>query len=182
MVDSFTNPTGAPISVTATYDCDLGSDNNTAIQASSSGNAVVEDADNWFVSYQDTTPHHDPINSFGRFQTGAAVTPTLQAAYIPGAGLEYFVDDYAITVPAGKTVRIMRLAGFNPKLAPSVADAPVFASLSSLSANGLMVGVSLANQQEIVNYIPPAPVNAPSDLDAAKSAAETVFVKDLPLK
>ncbi|MDD5275556.1 MAG: hypothetical protein PHR16_05695 [Methylovulum sp.] len=180
MVDSFTNPTAAPISVTATYDCNLGSDSNTAIHASSSGNTAVENADTWFVSYQ-TIPS-DVVNSFGRFQTGAAVTPLLDVAHTPATGNDDFVDGYPITVPAGKTVRIMRLAGFNHRLAKSATDAPIFGSLASLATNGLMVGVSLAQQKEIVNYNPPAPVGAPSNLDATKAGAETVFVRDLPLK
>jgi len=145
-----TNPTGSPIAVTLMMGSNLGSDSGTTIHNTSSGDAVVDSADRWFVSSDLSPATGDPVLLIGRFGTGASALPTL--IQIPGGGNDNFIDQYTFTLAAGATSSIMQLAWLNTDVAPANANAPNFDSIATLQSAGLLSDLSAAELARIINY------------------------------
>jgi hypothetical protein len=152
-----TNTTGAPIVVTVLMGSNLGSDNQTIIRNSSSGNTAVDSADRWFVSSDANPATGDPVLLIGRFGAGAATLPTLvQTPGVPpspGAN-DNFVDQFTFSVAPGQTSSVMQLAWLNTDVAPANANAPKFNSTATLQAAGLLGDLTPAEIAGIVNYGP----------------------------
>jgi hypothetical protein len=124
---SVTNPTGAPIAVTLLMGSNFGSDGNTTIQNSSSGNAIVDSADRWFVSSDTTPATGDPVLLIGRFGTGATALPTLvQTPGVPASpnANDDFVDQYTFTVPEARRSASCSLRGSIPTWVPPTPTHP----------------------------------------------------------
>ncbi|MEA5511297.1 PEP-CTERM sorting domain-containing protein [Crocosphaera sp. UHCC 0190] len=64
------NTTGSSQGVEVLYGGELGSDSNTIIEATSSGDAVFQQADRWFIS-SDQGAETDPILTFVRYGMGS---------------------------------------------------------------------------------------------------------------
>ena len=160
-VFTFTNPTAAAIALTATTGGDLGSDGGTEPQATSDSDTLIEDTDLWYITSDNPTgfnlPHNDPILTFARYGTGAAVIPT--NTRIPGKAndRDSYSYQYVTSVPAGKTYKIMVFIELNPNVADAIAEAADFESLTALNGAGLLAGLTPADQALIVNYGPLAP-------------------------
>ncbi|MDQ1255692.1 MAG: hypothetical protein QG656_285, partial [Candidatus Hydrogenedentes bacterium] len=148
------NPTGTDISVTATVWGNLGSDNDTTITATSSGDTQFTTADRWVCS-SDGPAAHDPALNFNYWGAGAAVTPS--AADLPAGQVDYHVD-FPVTVPAMSTVVLMHLCGRNADNAAAAANA---AAIDALTPASVLMGLN-ANRAAVVNWNIP-----PDDLDVA---------------
>lgn len=169
-LNNFTNPGTSPVSVTVNFGCNLGSDSGTVIEASSAGagNVIVPDNAFWFVS-SDGQPYSDPPITHVRYGSGSAVVPYFSFPFPgagtrgvpnPGPGVNSWIDNYDITIPAGATVHIVRFIGLSNGAGTSLADIPAFTDLNALSANGLLAGIPPAAQPNILNWAagaPPAP-------------------------
>lgn len=156
---SVTNPTGAPIAVTLLMGTNLGSDNQTFIQASSSGDTTVDASDHWFVSSDANPTFGDPVVAYGRFGAGAQIVPTLvqtPGTPAPPASNDNLVDQYTFTVPAGGTIGVMQLVSASPDIASATTLAASFNSLSTLQSAGLLADLSGAAINQIQNYAPVA--------------------------
>ncbi len=169
-LNNFTNSGSSPVSVTVEFGCNLGSDGSTFIEGFSTGGMlrggpVVPDDALWFVS-SDEQPYSDPPVTHIRFGEGTSVVPYFtdsagggkRGAVSPGAGNDDWVDNYDITVPPGQTVHILRFIGLNNGAQLSLADAPIFESLTSIAAAGLVSDIPLSAQANILNFGPAGPV------------------------
>ncbi|AKS41073.1 hypothetical protein [Wenzhouxiangella marina] len=171
-LNNFTNPGTSPVSVTVNFGCNLGSDSGTVIEDSSAGggNVLVPDDAFWFVS-SDGQPYSDPPITHVRYGAGSSVVPYFsfntggpipegRGVANPGPGVNSWLDNYDITIPAGATVHIVRFIGLSNGAGASLADIPAFTDLNTLSANGLLAGIPPAAQPNILNWAagaPPAP-------------------------
>ena len=95
-MDSFTNPTGSPITTAVTIVGDLGSGAATTVFATSDGTGVVSPNDQWIGTDGGSSPAvidyiHGP----------AGLQPTSVA--LTGSNISW---TYNITVPAGQTVTL----------------------------------------------------------------------------
>lgn len=154
----FTNPTAGPISVNVDVETNYGSDSNTQLLDTSSGDAVMTDADRWILSWQGPGPiTSDPIIAVARSGPGAALTPTV--TNIPGPGNGVSADRYALTVPAGMTRRIVVFHQLNntDTIATAQTRAATFDSDANMTAAGYWAGLTAPQQAEIVNFAPGGP-------------------------
>jgi IPTL-CTERM motif len=160
------NPTGADITVTVDNDNNLGSDNGTSIQATSSGDATFDPSDNWWVSCQLGNPNtsecimpgngdgaQDPINTFAFQGQGGAVRGTNLGAPFQNGNDNPNERFSNVVVPAGQTRALMYLVQLSDTPAHAIADAAIFNSGSSVSSAGYLA--ALPNgllPKQIVNW------------------------------
>jgi hypothetical protein len=164
---SLTNTTGAPISVDAAVLGDYGSDNGTAVQATSSGDTVIDGADLWYITDdQGGQPSGqnkpgrggdrgfgDPRITLSRYGADADVVPF--NALTPGPNSPVFGLRYPITIAAGATARILvfiELSDPTVSVEAAATAAADFESLDALTSAGLLSGLSSTEIGEIVNY------------------------------
>lgn len=158
-----TNTTAAPIAVTVLMGSNFGSDNETTIRSTSSGDTAVDSADRWLVSSDANPTTGDPVLLIGRFGAGATTLPTLvqtPGTPAPPSANDNLVDQYTFTVEPGQSASVMQLAWLNTDVAPANANAPKFNSTATLQAAGLLGDLTPAEIARIVNY-GAAPASAP---------------------
>lgn len=98
---TLTNPTSAPITVaTGTYS-NLGSDNDTHLDAESSGNGVVDTSDRWMVTDQAGTANQDPVITTAWAGPDSG-TPLTAITVSPG----YVTTEVQVTVDPRATVTL----------------------------------------------------------------------------
>lgn len=153
-VFSFTNATQAPISATVSVGSDAGSDGNTTVRATSSGNTTIENADRWILSSDSNPTTGDPTLLLVRYGTGAGTTVSSETGGYGTANSEYLVDNFALTVPAGTTRRIMVFVRLGTDVPSNQAAAAQFDNLATLQAAGLLAGLTPAQQSELANWAP----------------------------
>jgi hypothetical protein len=159
------NPTGAPITVTVDADSNLGSDSNTSIQATSSGDATFDSSDNWVISCQGASGPgsacdltRDPIITLAFQGPGGIRAGSAGAIFANGNDNPNFRWS-GITVPAGETRAVMVFAELSDTVADAEADAAVFNANSTLQATDYLAGLTPLQQSEVVNFIvSPTPV------------------------
>ena len=144
-----TNPSNGAVTVTVTVASNLGSDGNTTLVTTSSGDTTNTLADRWIVT-DDTQPATgDPIVTHVLYGKGAAVKPgTLNSA--AGGGNECESVDYSVKVPGGKTRYLLLFAQMHPSIKSAKKAAVPFNLLSSGSA--LLDGISNKVLPQIVNW------------------------------
>jgi len=168
---TFTNTTGSSQAVNVLYGGNLGSDNDTIIESSSSGDAVFQQADRWFVSSDQG--FGDPVLTFVRYGTGSVQTASNTFA-VPGTDsgngdVAYFTDVWDLNIDPGETQRLMWFVQLSETVATAVTNAATtFTNLTSLDNGGLLEGLSTSQQSEIVNWqsqqTPPPTTPEPSTL------------------
>ena len=146
------NPTAAPITVSVLSASNLGSDANTNIQTTSSGDNLFDTADNWFVSSETATPttSNDPILTYAFQGQGGAVRGTNISGF--ATGNQSFYETYTVTVPANGTASVMIFVQMSGTVAGAETDASVFNSLSSLQSGGYLAGLSQTQLAQVVNW------------------------------
>jgi uncharacterized repeat protein (TIGR01451 family) len=147
-MNSFTNTTGSPITFTMVTSNNLGSDANTIVVTTSSGDATVTTADLWATSFQNfsgsisTDPRIAHV-----FQGSGAPTPVSNINFVNGDDNPYWT--YSITLNPGQTKIIVNYAaGFGTK-----ADAATqAANLAGFGPNAqqCMSGTELS---EVANFL-----------------------------
>ena len=150
---SLQNPTGAPITVSVLSASNLGSDQNTVLQTTSSGDNVFDANDNWFVSSETATPTttNDPILTFAFQGPGSAVRGTNVNA--PGGSRkDLFYENYTVTVPAGETRMLMTFVQMSGTVSGAETDAANFNSAQTLDSAGYLAGLSGAQRALIANW------------------------------
>jgi hypothetical protein len=145
------NPTGAPITVNVGNMSNLGSDNNTFLQLTSSGDQTFDPTDNWVVSSQgQPLIPADPVLTYAYQGVGGAVRG------IPNPNLanasDRFREFYTVTIPAGQTRRLMVFVQMSTTVAQAEADAALFTSSATLAGTDYLSGLSAAELSTIVNW------------------------------
>jgi hypothetical protein len=163
-VDTFTNPTGSPITATVRIVSNLGSDAATTIFTTSSGDTTLTTGDLWFGT--DRGSGNVLIHCL-RSQYGLAPTAVERV----GDNLAW---TYVITVPAGQSVE---LGYFTIQAANRAAGISAVGEL--VGANGFggqaALGLSQADLNALANFQFPKPMNVlASDLPAAGNVNMTL--------
>lgn len=94
------NPTGDAISVPLTMSGNVGSDGDTTVDATSSGDTTFDTADRWLVTDGDSD---DPVNTFMFFGPGAPQSAPTAASLV----LDEITVTFQADVPAGATQRYL---------------------------------------------------------------------------
>ena len=152
---TLTNTTNAPITTPALVMGDYWADNDITVQATDSGDKVVDDADRWVVT-DDNGAASGPVATISTYGTGADVMPvtamTVGSATPPSNSIDKFGYRYDLTIPANSTRRIMLFSEMTPTVGDATAGAADFESLAAADAAGLLTGLDTQTQSEIVNY------------------------------
>jgi len=152
-VYSYTNPSGAPITATIQWGHNLGSDANTIIVTTSSGDNILTVADRWLITAPAPPPapvQNDPTLSFVRYGPGTVLMPS-STPLTPGPNDKY-ADQYTVTVPAGQTRRLMFFGQLSQNNPSAIASIGTFNSNATLQSAGLLAGLTAQQQSEIVNW------------------------------
>ncbi|MGB5440775.1 MAG: hypothetical protein WBN90_14145 [Gammaproteobacteria bacterium] len=156
-VYTLTNTSGAEITTSALVMGNYGSDDDTTVQATDSGDLVVTDADKWVVTDDNGVGFGpDPTATIASQGSGATVTPkTVMTLGSPSSsldGTDNYGYRYDLTIPAGATCRIMVFNEMSTSIAAATLGAADFESLLAANAAGLLTGLTMAEQDTIVNY------------------------------
>jgi len=184
---TLTNPGGAETAVTVTFEQDLGSDDATWVQTTSSGDDDWTVADRWVMTSEDEAPTSDPIITTALFGPGIVPAPQValdlcgevwsastEARAKPAQGPAPTTDGvtgqavanldaqttsstFAVTIPAGET---RYLAFFNSVTTyESFAPADAVTALYDAGLTGALAeGLDPAVIPYVVNWSPPPPV------------------------
>jgi hypothetical protein len=119
-LDTFANTTGAPITFIARWGGDLGSDDQTTVAGTSSGDALVTEADNWANTFEDPlSASSDPLvtnvwdgtsSARQRAEKAGRFDPS-QPGYV-GESDPVSADEgaeYTVTLQPGETKRFMHV-------------------------------------------------------------------------
>jgi hypothetical protein len=149
LILSFANPTGADIMSTITTDTNFGSDSDTVIEATSSGDLLFDTTDRWVVS-SDGTSMSDPVNGSIFYGPGSpAATPTTATLVPPSDNVD---TEFDITVPAGQTRYLMFFSQMSGSPTTGTMNAMTFDSNDDVDAVGLLGGLSEAQRGMILNW------------------------------
>jgi hypothetical protein len=143
---SLTNPTGAPISSTIVVGGNLGSDTDTTIEATSSGDTTFSEADRWLITSDGVTAS-DPVNTFVFFGPGAANTPTVATIVT-----DQITVTFAVTVPAGATQNLLFFGRLAETASDAEASVTAFDAVSTAEAAGFLAGLSATDRTATVNW------------------------------
>jgi hypothetical protein len=147
----FTNTGASPQTVTMVTSNNLGSDANTVVVTTSSGDATVDTADNWATSFQNYSGTTSSDPRLGHvFQGPGAPVPLAGIHFVSGDDHPYW--GYTFTLAPGQTEIIANFVTGQPSKAAASAKA---AELSLLPANALQCLTSV-EQSEIINFAPAA--------------------------
>lgn len=156
----FTNTSGAPITFTMITSNNLGSDSNTLLATTSSGDAVVTTGDLWATSFQAFSGNTSTDPRIGHvFQGSGAPTPVSNINFVNGDDNPYW--SYSITLAPGQTKIIVNYATGMPTKALAAAEA---ASLAAFGASAQQC-MSATELSEVANF-----QTGSADLAIVKSA------------
>jgi hypothetical protein len=144
-----TNTSGSPQTITLVTSNNLGSDSNTRIVSSSSGNAAAEVTDTWVSTFQNYSGNTSSDPRLGHVLQGAgAATPVANISFADGDDNPFWA--YNLTVPAGATQIIANFVTGQPSKAAANTKA---AELAGLPDNAVQC-LTANERAEIVNFAP----------------------------
>jgi hypothetical protein len=177
ILNLITNPGSGPVTTTvqvgdltsADNDGDLGSDDNTAVRASSNGDLAASPADFWAVTNDDPVNTSDNTLAHVIDGQGGAVKANLFQVGGGTAGIGTQPQDnvawgWTVTIPAGQTVSLMSFEVQQADaLLASAQDAANAAAVAndyeSAPRSTLYAGMSPGEASSVVNWSqPPAPL------------------------
>ncbi len=143
----FTNTSGSPITFNMITSNNLGSDSNTRVVTSSSGDNVATVADKWVTSFQNFSGNtsSDPRLFHVMWGPGAP-TPISFINFVDGDDNPYW--DYTITLAPGQTKMIVNFGGGMETKALAATQA---ATLDNFGANAQQC-MSATELSEVVNF------------------------------
>jgi len=151
---TFTNNNANAESVEVAYGGDLGSDGNTTLEDTSTGDSTFESGlDRWIISSDDGDG--DPVLTFVRFGQGG-VQVASSTPEVPEGDNDLFADIWTLALNPGETQSLLWYVQLNPSLTLSQAGTADFDSLAALSNAGLLAGLTDTQINQAVNWVPPA--------------------------
>jgi hypothetical protein len=152
---AFANTSGLPKTITATLASNLGSNAQTIIFGSSSGDTAFTAADRWLVTSNSASNPSGIIDTHVLFgpgspavTAGAVYTNTFKCNESPTPNSRGVRGDFHLVVPVGKTQRLLFFNQAHDSNAGALADAAVFNS-EPFSMLGGLTNPELA---EVVNW------------------------------
>jgi hypothetical protein len=169
---TFQNPTGSDIPAPIMWDSNVGSDEDTTVAGTSSGDTSFTTGDRWLVTFEafeDTAPS-DPVNTFVLFGPGSPAV-TSSSAVLDEDCLSV---GYDITVPAGQTLYLLFFNQLSQTNEDALADAPVQFDTNPALGSDLVSGLSQDALLGVLNWdFAPAPTPTPTPTPTALAATAT---------
>lgn len=176
--NSFTNSSGAPVTVGVGTFNNLGSDSNTRVTGSSSGDNVSDLSDTWVGTFQNFsgTTSSDPRLGHVIQGAGAPVAPTA-VNFVDGDDNPLTAWD--ITVQPGETVTLMNFVAPSYTKALAAAKATELAALTP-GVGGVVNGLRCLTEAQIhslANFAMPDISVAPVSVNEAAGTATLTFTR-----
>jgi IPTL-CTERM motif len=152
----FDNPTGTPIRDTVRIATNFGSDDDTEVNGTSSGDTIFTTADRWIVT-SDGFPASDPVNTTVFYGPGGLPPAFVTESVCDDSGDEGVGAEFDLNVPEQSTRCLMLFAclgeftGTANTISGALADAPLFDSLNTIPGD-LLSGLSQEQIDECVNW------------------------------
>jgi uncharacterized repeat protein (TIGR01451 family) len=160
----FTNTSGSAATFNMITSNNLGSDSNTRIVTTSSGDNVVTTADTWVTSFQNFSGSTSSDPRIGHVMWGpGAATPISNIHFVDGDDNPFW--SYDITLAPGESQIIITYATGQPTKAAAAAQAAAIDAYGP-SAQQCMSSTELS---EVVNFAAP---NPPTDLAITKTSLQ----------
>ncbi len=153
-VFSFTNSTAADVSAVVRWanSIDSHGDGQPVVVTSSDSDNALEPTDRWFITQSGSTS--GPFLDWVRYGPGTVQQTPSATTSVPGVGStpDLYADRFDLTVPAGKTVRLMFFGQVTSSEADAASHAEVFNSTLDLKDSGLLAGLTPQQLSEIANW------------------------------
>ncbi|MFM8331556.1 MAG: PEP-CTERM sorting domain-containing protein [Candidatus Methylumidiphilus sp.] len=163
---SFTNTTGGTLPLSVAFGGNLGSDSNTTIAASSSGDTTLQASlDRWLISW-DNGVLNDVFQTWAFFGPGATA-PTYGRWGVAGSVTGYIDrvgETWDLSLAAGQTANLMWFIQLNNSLSAAQTGTSTFNNISSLQAAGLLSGLSAGDLANTANWVATTSVPEPASL------------------
>ncbi len=151
------NPTAAAITVNVISSNNLGSDSNTKIDTTASGDVAATAADYWISSFQDYSGTTSPDVRLAHVIWGPGGTAPNKVNFVDGDDNPYW--SIPVTVPAGGTRILLHFVTGQPSKAAARAKAAQLA-VNPLGANAVACMTEL-DRTQVVNFAAAAAGEAP---------------------
>jgi uncharacterized repeat protein (TIGR01451 family) len=176
-MERFTNTSAAPVTFNAIIANNLGSDNNTRIVTTSSGDAVATTGDTWVTTFQNYSGTTSSDVRLGHVMRGAGAPVGLAGVnFVDGDDNPYW--SYPLTLAPGQSAILLRFVTGQPSKAAAATQAARLATLPS-TALECMTPVEMAS---IVNFLvgPDLAItkSAPAVVNAGATFAYTLNVSN----
>lgn len=143
---TLSNPTASAITVNYSLLGNLGSDGDTQLLATSSGDTTYSNVDRWVVSDDASTVGNDPGIVTALYGNGATLTPDASSTF----GSTYEIDFANLNIPANSTVSLLFFTSLSNTGAAAVTLASTFNS--STGVRPLLDGLSFQEIADIKNW------------------------------
>ena len=156
----FTNTTGSPITLNMITGNNLGSDSNTLIVSSSSGDAAAQLTDTWVTTFQNYSGNKSSDPRLGHIMQGPGAATPLSIIHFADADDNPFWG-YTITLNPGETKAILNFGVAMPSKAAAATQSARLVTLPSTATQCL----SATELSEVTNF------SVSADLTIAKTAS-----------
>ncbi len=143
-IEVLNNPTGEAIEVEVGLRGNLGSDLSTQLIDESSGDGVVDESDDWFVTDDFSLDGGDPTVLHFFSDDRAAVQPTEVSMPVPD---DDFSFTFPVVVPAGETIYVMHFAAQHDV----PADVPDNLAIIAALGDDVLAGLRNDERPRVVN-------------------------------
>ncbi|MEO1148715.1 MAG: DUF4347 domain-containing protein [Cyanobacteria bacterium J06638_22] len=147
------NPTDEVITITFTVATNIGSDDETVVVDSSSGDNTFGLDDAWVITSDDPTDPSDPVITHVRYGPGASVTTqAISLLVFDNADPDGVLAAYSVTIPALSTQSLLFFDELSPTVTDASTGAALYDSVATLEATTLLDGLADEQLASIVNW------------------------------
>ncbi|MBE9103241.1 DUF4347 domain-containing protein [Vacuolonema iberomarrocanum] len=147
------NPTDEAITITFTVATNMGSDDDTVVVDSSSGDNTFGLDDAWVITSDDPTDPSDPAITHVRYGPGASVTTqAISLLVFDNADPDGVLAEYSVTIPAFSTRSLLLFDELSPTLNDASTGATRYDSVETLESTTLLEGLTDEQLAGIVNW------------------------------
>ena len=175
-LESYTNTSGSPVTITVAFWTNSGNDAGMQILQTSSGDAAYTTADRWVVNDDSSTGNggSDPAVAHV-FADGLALTPWwVDTTVHQNFGSEGIAYAFNLTIQPGQTVSLLHFGSQQSTMAGIQSELPTLASPDAAA----LYGLTPAQLNSIANFDPNQSPAAPADSDPTGdngAASATVY-------
>lgn len=176
---SLTNPTATAITVPVTLATNVGSDGNTTIQATSSGDQTFALNDRWVIT--DDNPASGALSDThvlaGPGNPSIVADSVSQTVFnfVPNTGTEGILANYIITIPANSTRSLLFFNGVNQTSAEAASTAATYNNVQTLQGSTLLNGLTVQQLANTVNWDSLVPKISVSNISVTEGNSGTTF-------
>ncbi|MBW4546944.1 MAG: DUF4347 domain-containing protein [Symplocastrum torsivum CPER-KK1] len=154
---SLENPTDNPITITYRLSSNVGSDGETTVQATSSGDTSFTTSDRWVIT-DDSPTGADPTNTFV-LSLPNGLAPNFVSQTDPSDDI---LAEFTVTIPANSTRSLLFFNALSDTSATAQANVSIFDDMAALQASTLLDGLTSEQLANTLNLMSAPANNAPT--------------------